>query len=89
LPCEGGKAISGARMFRVRENHNSMKLLLISNSTMAGEAYLDWPRSHISEFLNRHQVKKVCFVPYAGISLSKESLISSYNIYTHRVAEVF
>jgi len=66
-----------------------MKLLLISNSTMAGEAYLAWPRQHISEFLKRHKVKKVCFVPYAGIRLSSESLMSSYTVYTQRVADVF
>ncbi len=66
-----------------------MKLLLISNSTMAGEAYLAWPRQHISGFLKRHKVKNICFVPYAGISLSKESLKASYDIYTRRVAEVF
>ena len=28
------------------------KLLLISNSTMAGEAYLGWPKTYISDFLN-------------------------------------
>ncbi len=66
-----------------------MKLLLISNSTMAGEAYLGWSRHHISGFLHRHKVKEVCFVPYAGVNLSKASLHASYNIYTQRVAEVF
>ncbi len=66
-----------------------MKLLLISNSTMAGEAYLDWTRPHISEFLNRHKVKKICFIPYAGVRMSSESLISSYDIYAQRVAGVF
>ena len=66
-----------------------MKLLLISNSTMAGEAYLGWPRQHISGFLKRHDVKEVCFVPYAGVNLSKESLEASYDVYTQRVAQVF
>jgi dipeptidase E len=66
-----------------------MKLLLISNSTMAGEAYLSWPLRHISGFLQRHKVKEVCFVPYAGVNLSKESLKASYDVYTKRVAEVF
>ena len=66
-----------------------MKLLLISNSTMAGEAYLGWPQKHISDFLNRHKVKKVCFVPYAGVSLSNKSLEDSYDIYTQKVAAVF
>ncbi len=56
---------------------------------MAGEAYLAWPRQHISGFLKRHNVKSTCFVAYAGISLCKESLKASYDIYTRRVAEVF
>ena len=66
-----------------------MKLLLISNSTMAGESYLGWPRKHIAGFLGRHGVKEVCFVPYAGINLSAEGLETSYTVYTQRVAAVF
>lgn len=66
-----------------------MKLLLISNSTMAGEAYLGWPRIHIEKFLNQNKSKKVCFVPYAGVSLSKKSLHDSFDQYAQKVAEVF
>jgi len=65
------------------------KLLLISNSTMAGEEYLGWPRQYISEFLNRNNVKKVTFVPYAGVSLSQKGLEDSYDNYTQRVKQVF
>ncbi len=65
------------------------KLLLISNSTMAGEAYLDWPKQYIKDFLNKNNIKKVCFVPYAGVNLSDESLEASYNLYEKRVAEVY
>lgn len=65
------------------------KLLLISNSTMAGEAYLGWPKSYIKDFLNNNEVKKVTFVPYAGVGLSEESLEASYDTYTERVAGVF
>ncbi len=65
------------------------KLLLISNSTMAGEAYLDWPKQYIKDFLNKNNIKKVCFVPYAGVNLSDESLEASYDIYEKRVAEVY
>lgn len=65
------------------------KLLLISNSTMAGEAYLGWPKKYIKDFLNANQVKKVTFVPYAGVGLSEESLEASYDVYTDRVAGVF
>lgn len=66
-----------------------MKLLLISNSTMAGEAYLDWPKKYIKDFLNSSAIKKVTFVPYAGVGLSDESLERSFDVYTERVASVF
>jgi dipeptidase E len=67
----------------------SKKLLLISNSTMAGEEYLGWPRHYIADFLNNEKVKKVTFVPYAGVGLSDKSLEASYDVYTTRVREVF
>ncbi len=66
-----------------------MKLLLISNSTMAGEEYLGWPRQYIADFLNNESVKKVVFVPYAGVNLSNESLEKSYDVYTEKVYSVF
>jgi dipeptidase E len=66
-----------------------MNLLLISNSTMAGEEYLLWPRTHIQKFLTQCKVKKVCFVPFAGISFSGESLKKSYDVYTEKVKAVF
>ncbi len=65
------------------------KLLLISNSTMAGEAYLAWPQKYIKDFLIAEDVKKVTFVPYAGVGLSDESLTASYDVYTERVSTVF
>jgi len=65
------------------------KLLLISNSTMAGEAYLAWPQKYIKDFLDAEKITKVTFVPYAGVGLSEESLEASYNVYTERVREVF
>lgn len=43
-----------------------MKLLLISNSTNAGEPYLKYPMPRIDEFLG--SVREVVFVPYAGIT---------------------
>ncbi len=47
-----------------------MNLLLISNSTNAGEAYLEYPKENIRQFLNTHNVKEVLFVPYAGVTVS-------------------
>ena len=66
-----------------------MRLLLISNSTNPGEAYLGWPRPYISEFLADTGVKRVLFVPYAGVGLSDEGLEASFDIYEKRVGEVF
>ncbi len=56
---------------------------------MAGEAYLGWPQDYIKDFLVTENVKKVTFVPYAGVGLSDESLEASYDVYTKRVSEVF
>ena len=64
-------------------------LLLISNSTMAGEAYLGWPLNYIAGFLQTHHVKKVTFVPFAGVNLSDKGLAESYDVYTKKVSEVF
>jgi len=46
-----------------------MKLLLISNSTNAGEAYLEYPKMEIKKFLG-DKVKKVLFIPYAAVTFS-------------------
>ena len=45
-----------------------MKLLLISNSTNAGEAYLQYPIGQMSSFLEG--VKEIAFVPYAAVTFS-------------------
>lgn len=66
-----------------------MNLLLISNSTMSGEEYLLWPRPYIKNFLEKNNITEVCFVPYAGISLSSDSLKASYDLYTEKVRSVF
>ena len=46
-----------------------MKLLLISNSTNAGEAYLDYPKHNIHDFLGEKCVKCL-FIPYAGVTVT-------------------
>ncbi len=58
------------------------KLLLISNSTNPGENYLGWPQDQIKSFLQKHNVKKVLFIPFAGVSLS-------YDEYERKVKAVF
>jgi len=64
------------------------KLLLISNSTMAGEAYLAWPQEYIKDFL-KTDVKRVLFIPYAGVNLSDKGLQASWDAYEQRVADVY
>ncbi len=59
-----------------------MKLLLLSNSTNAGEDYLGWPRQLIHSFLLENNIKTAVFVPYAGVTINN-------NDYEARVAEVF
>lgn len=52
-----------------------MRLLLISNSTNAGEAYLEYPKQNIKDFLGEN-VKTVLFVPYAGVTFSYDEYVS-------------
>ena len=57
-----------------------MKLLLISNSTNAGEAYLKYPITQIGAHLQG--VSEVIFIPYAAVTFS-------YNEYERKVQERF
>ncbi|MDP1621695.1 MAG: dipeptidase PepE [Bacteroidales bacterium] len=64
-------------------------LLLISNSTNAGEEYLAWPRTHIKDFLSGFGVHNVLFVPYAGVNLTSLSVEKSFDLYEERVKKIF
>ncbi|MDR2085502.1 MAG: dipeptidase PepE [Bacteroidales bacterium] len=83
---------------------NKMNLLLISNSTDPeknpipkgdyreefGESrYLLWPYEFIKNFCQKHNVKKVLFVPFAGVNLNSESIQKSYDVYEARVKDVY
>jgi dipeptidase E len=57
-----------------------MKLLLISNSTNAGEAYLEYCKQHIADFLQQHNVRKILFFPFAAVTFS-------FDIYQQKVKE--
>lgn len=46
-----------------------MRLLLISNSTMAGEPFLEYPKPEIQKFLGKEPVTAV-FIPYAAVTFS-------------------
>ena len=52
-----------------------MRLLLISNSTNAGEAYLEHPLDQIKSFLGSTTVKAL-FIPYAGVTISFDEYIT-------------
>ncbi|HDJ33512.1 MAG TPA: dipeptidase PepE [Bacteroidetes bacterium] len=58
-----------------------MKLLLISNSTNAGEPYLHHPKKKIREFLGDKPVKAL-FIPYAAVTFS-------FDAYEEKVRERF
>ena len=58
-----------------------MRLLLISNSTNAGEEYLDYPKKDIQKFLGDVPVKAL-FVPYAGVTIT-------FDDYERKVKERF
>lgn len=58
-----------------------MRLLLISNSTNAGEPYLNYPKFEIQKFLGS-SIKKVLFIPFAGVSFS-------FDAYAKKVQERF
>jgi dipeptidase E len=58
-----------------------MKLLLISNSTMAGEPYLAYPKQQIEDFLGETPVNAL-FIPYAAVTFS-------FNDYELKVSERF
>lgn len=64
-------------------------LLLISNSTNRGENYLGWCTDMIADFCKRHNVKRVLFIPFAGVSLAEGGLEASYNAYEAKVKNVY
>lgn len=57
-------------------------LLLISNSTNAGEKYLDWCKEMIANFCRDNNIKRVLFIPYAGFA-------QGYDNYENKVAQVY
>lgn len=57
------------------------RLLLLSNSTMPGEPFFQWPAPVLSDFLGK-AVSEVVFIPFAGVTIS-------YDQYADRVDAVF
>ena len=60
-----------------------MRLLLISNSTNAGEQYLEYPKHEVKNFLG--EVKSVLFIPYAAVTFSYDEYEAKV---ANRLAEV-
>lgn len=61
-----------------------MRLLLISNSTNPGEAYLNYPKEHIRDFLGI-KTKNALFIPYAAVTFSYDEYEEKVN---SRFAEI-
>ncbi|BCL37945.1 dipeptidase PepE [Nostoc sp. MS1] len=59
----------------------SKKLLLLSNSTNIGEAYLAYPQQEVNNFLGI-SIKKIVFIPFASVT-------ATYDQYAERVDRVF
>ena len=58
-----------------------MRLLLISNSSMPGESYLNYPKLEIQKFLGQKPVNAI-FIPYAAVTYS-------FDAYESKVEERF
>lgn len=58
----------------------TMELLLLSNSTLPGEAFFQWPRPYVAPFLSGK--KRIAFVPFAAT----EDYLDTY---LERVAPIF
>jgi len=54
-----------------------MQLLLLSNSTNAGEGYLEYARPYIGDFLLRRGITHILFIPYAAVSFSYDDYLLS------------
>lgn len=68
-----------------------MRLLLISNSTMAGEQYLDYPKQNIKDFLGDKKVKAL-FIPFAAVTFSfdeyEKKVKSRFNEIGHDIESI-
>lgn len=68
-----------------------MNLLLISNSTNPGEAYLDYPKLEIQKFLGTRKIKAL-FLPYAAVTFSfgeyEEKVRERFNEIGHDIESI-
>ena len=61
-----------------------MRLLLISNSTMPGEPYLDYPKQEIRKFLGPDHMNTL-FIPYAAVGFSFDQYVEKVNERFHEI----
>ncbi|MBR5167781.1 MAG: Type 1 glutamine amidotransferase-like domain-containing protein, partial [Salinivirgaceae bacterium] len=54
-----------------------MNLLLISNSTMAGEPFLEYSKDEIVKFIGKCQ--NIVFIPYAAVTFSFDDFEAKLN----------
>ena len=68
-----------------------MRLLLISNSTNPGEAYLDYPKQNIKSFLGKKSINCL-FIPYAAVTFSfdeyEERVNNRFEEIGHKVTSI-
>lgn len=56
-----------------------MKLLLLSNSTNPGEAYLSYPKEAMRSFLSDKKYLNIIFIPYAAVTFSYDEYVAKVN----------
>jgi len=54
-----------------------MKILLLSNSTMAGQSFLSWPKSYLKDFFAG--VDEAIFIPYAAVNVHYSTYLRKVN----------
>jgi dipeptidase E len=64
--------------FAFYANQKEMRLLLISNSTMSGESFLEYPKHEIRKFIGPDTTQAL-FIPYAAVTLSYEEYEKKVN----------
>ncbi len=57
-----------------------MELLLLSNSTLPGTPFFEWPKTHVQEFVKGRE--RVAFVPYAAVEEQRDN-------YAEKVVPIF
>ena len=69
-----------------------MRLLLLSNSTMAGKPFLGWPKEYLKSFIG-DSPKKLLFIPYAGVNVYwdgyAKKVADHFNEFGHEIISIY